>query len=104
MAEPDVLAVDPLLQKVEQLPDVQHNLLALKVWSPFRMYYNDTATSVSGVNATGPFDILPHHHNFITLLNPGELVIRNLRGELRIKITNGVMQVHDNIVTVFLEV
>ena len=40
----------------------------LKVYSPFHVYYNEEAFSLSAENATGPFDVLPHHHNFISLL------------------------------------
>lgn len=80
------------------------NTLRVKIWSPFRVYFDGDARSFSGVNATGPFDILPQHHNFISLLNQCELVLRTRDGDLRIRISGGVMQVHKNAVTVFLEV
>lgn len=80
------------------------DVLRVKVWSPFRVYFNDEAKSVSGVNATGSFDILPQHHNFITLLSACDLVLQTRDGELRIRISGGVMQVHKNTVVVFLEV
>ncbi len=78
--------------------------LHVKVWSPFQVYYDDEAKSVSGVNGTGPFDILPQHRNFITLLDACNLVLQTQDGEVKIRISGGVMQVHKNIVTVFLEV
>ncbi|HVU59450.1 MAG TPA: hypothetical protein VHC98_01275 [Candidatus Saccharimonadales bacterium] len=80
------------------------DLLHVKVWSPFRVFYDAEAVSVSGVNGTGAFDILPRHRNFITLLNSSDLVLQTKEGEIRIKISGGVMQVHSNVVTVFLEV
>lgn len=80
------------------------DILRVKVWSPFRVYFNGEAKSVTGTNATGTFDILPQHHNFITLLSPCDLVLRSRDGEVRIRISGGVMQVHKNAVTVFLEV
>lgn len=80
------------------------NALRVKVWSPFSVYYDDEARSVSGVNATGPFDILPRHRNFITLLNACDLVLQTKSGEVKIRISGGVMQVHKNTVVVFLEV
>ena len=78
--------------------------LSIKVWSPFRVYYQGAAASISGNNGAGPFDILPRHHNFISLLAAGDLVLQPADGELRIHISSGIMQVHDNHVTVFLEV
>src|SRR5262249_26975742 len=82
----------------------QRDILAVKVWSPFKVYFDGEATSVSGINATGPFDILPQHHNFITLLNSGELALNTRQGDIKIRISGGVMQVHQDTVTVFLEV
>ena len=81
----------------------QETLLA-KVWSPFRVYFNGRAKSISAINGTGPFDVLPRHHNFITLLNQCDLKLQTASGETTIKISGGVMHVHKNTVTVFLEV
>jgi len=80
------------------------DILRVKVWSPFQVYYDNEAQSVSGINATGPFDILPRHRNFITLLNPCDLVLQTKDGEVKIRISGGVMHVRRNMVTVFLEV
>ena len=80
------------------------NVVRVRVWSPFRIYYDDVAMSVSGVNGTGPFDILPRHHNFITLLSPCELKLQTKDGETKIKISGGIMHVRKDSVTVFLEV
>jgi F0F1-type ATP synthase epsilon subunit len=78
--------------------------LNVKVWSPFQVYYDGEATSVSGVNGTGSFDILPQHHNFITLLNACDLALQTRDGEVKIRISGGVMRVQKDVVTVFLEV
>lgn len=76
----------------------------IKVYSPFKVYYDDQGDSISGVNATGPFDILPKHHNFMTLLSPCELEIRTFRGNQRIRISGGLMHVKADQVTVFLDI
>ena len=39
--------------------------MAVKVYAPFQVYFEGDAYSVSAINATGPFDILPKHHNFL---------------------------------------
>lgn len=78
--------------------------LKIKVYSPFRVYFNDQALSISAVNDTGPFDILYGHHNFLTLLSPCELLIKQDDRDQRIKISRGIMHVKKNQVTVFLDV
>jgi F0F1-type ATP synthase epsilon subunit len=76
----------------------------IKVYSPFKVYFDDEGESISGANATGPFDILPSHHNFMTLLTPCELIIRNFRGEQKILISGGLMHVKADQITVFLDI
>ncbi|MEO8105501.1 MAG: hypothetical protein ABI602_04160 [Candidatus Saccharibacteria bacterium] len=76
----------------------------VKVHSPFKSYYEGEAFSISGENETGAFDILPTHHNFITLLTPSELVIRSPRGDQKIQISGGIMHVKADKVIVFLDV
>jgi N-acetylmuramoyl-L-alanine amidase CwlA len=76
----------------------------VKVHSPFKNYYEGEAFSVSGENETGAFDILPTHHNFITLLSPCELIIRSPQGDQKIQISGGIMHVKADKVIVFLDV
>lgn len=83
----------------------QASLTKVKVYSPFRVYYDNVASSVSAVNGTGPFDILPGHKNFLTLLSPGDIVVRSATGkEETITIERGVMHVLSDGVQVFLDV
>jgi F0F1-type ATP synthase epsilon subunit len=79
-------------------------LMYVKVHSPLRVYFSEQAMSVSAQNATGPFDVLPHHHNFITILTPCELVVRTERGETRIRISGGIMHVRADRAVIFLDV
>jgi F0F1-type ATP synthase epsilon subunit len=79
----------------------------IKVYSPFHTYFDQDAYSISGQNATGPFDILAHHHNFITLLGACELVIKPVLTppeEQRIRISGGLMHVKADRITVFLDI
>jgi F0F1-type ATP synthase epsilon subunit len=79
--------------------------IKLNVYSPFNDYYNGPALSLSAVNATGPFDILPKHHNFISLLEPCDLIVRSPdQAVQRIRISGGLIHVKANDVTVFLDV
>jgi len=76
----------------------------VKVYSPFKVYFDDEADSLSGENATGPFDILPKHHNFITLLTPCILYVKTKHAEEKIRISGGLMHVKADKVIVFLDV
>ena len=79
--------------------------MRVHVHSPFRDYYNGLAYSLSAKNKTGPFDILPKHHNFISLLPACEIVIRTVsEGDRKIRISGGIIHVKANQVVVFLDV
>lgn len=81
------------------------HLLEVKVSSPYVTYFEDNAFSVSAENSSGPFDVLPGHHNFISLLNPCTMVIRDKANfERKVKISGGVMHVKADKVIVFLDV
>lgn len=86
--------------------DASAPTMRIQVASPFKTYFDEDGYSISGVNATGPFDILPHHHRFMTLLTPGELVIRPVGGqrEQRVRISGGLMHVRADKVIVFLDI
>jgi F0F1-type ATP synthase epsilon subunit len=77
----------------------------VKIAAPYNVYYDETAESVSAENETGPFDVLSGHHNFMSLLTPGEIVVKDSKGENQpFKISRGIMYVHENTVKVFLDV
>lgn len=79
--------------------------MAVKVYAPFKVYFEGEAYSLSAVNATGPFDILPHHHNFLCMLVPCEIVIQPTEGEkVTIKIHRALMHVKADRVVVFMDV
>jgi F0F1-type ATP synthase epsilon subunit len=77
----------------------------VKVYSPFHVYFDGEAVSISADNDTGSFDILGKHKNFLTLLRPGDVTVRTGRGDdEKIPITNGIMHVKADEVIVFLDV
>ena len=91
------------IAKAKEVPP-DDGKMRVKVYSPYQVYFDNQATSISAVNDTGPFDILPQHHKFLTLLVPCELGIITGRGEEKIKISRGIMYVKEDKVTVFLDV
>ncbi len=83
------------------------SVMHVKVYSPFKVYYDEDSYSISGVDATGPFDILPHHHNFMALLDACVLLIKPVEGNVReqkIRISGGLMHVKADKVTIFLDI
>jgi F-type H+-transporting ATPase subunit epsilon len=77
----------------------------LKIYSPFKVYFEGIVTSVSALNETGPFDVLAKHHNFITLLLPSPIkIVTASKREQVITISKGIMQVKSNDVIVCLDV
>lgn len=76
----------------------------VKVYAPFKVYYDGEADSISAVNDTGPFDVLGLHHNFMTLINTCDIVVRNDSKEEKIPINRGIMHVKKDEIIVFLDV
>lgn len=76
----------------------------VKVYAPYKVYFEGDAESISAASQTGPFDILPRHHNFITLLVACDIVVRTKAGEEKIRIQGGIMHVKADSVVVFLDV
>lgn len=79
-------------------------VMAVKVYAPFQVYFEGEAYSVSAVNGTGPFDILPRHHNFLCMLVPCELKIVGVKGDKTVKIHRALMHVEADRVVVFMDV
>lgn len=78
--------------------------MAVKVYAPFQVYFEGDAYSVSAVNDTGPFDILPKHHNFLCMLVPCNLIVKSPKGDKTIKVHRALMHVKADKVTVFMDV
>lgn len=87
------------------MADKKNPTMHAKVYAPFKVYFDGRALSISANNQVGPFDILPHHRNFITLLEAGDLTVRIPdRPDLTMLINKGVMHVKSDEVRVFLDV
>ena len=79
--------------------------MQIKVWAPFRVYFDGVASSVSAKNTTGEFDVLPHHKNFITLLSSCNIVVRaDNKPDFILPITRGIMHVKADKTIVFLDI
>ena len=92
-------------QEFSQLNADTRPSMQVRIASPFRDYFDGQAFSISAENKTGPFDILPSHHNFISLLKDCEVVVRTTSGEERkILIAGGLIHVKADRTIVFLDI
>ncbi len=78
--------------------------LKIKLFSPYQIFFEGEAISLSARNQTGPFDVLYDHINFFSLLEAGEVRI-NIGAEVRkFPIENGLIKITDNNVVLFANV
>lgn len=94
---------DPAKTDAHQTEDGRPTM-AIKVYAPFKVYFEGEAVSITAANETGPFDILPRHHNFMCMLVPCDLIVRTPFEEKTIKIARALMHVKAEKVTVFVDV
>jgi F0F1-type ATP synthase epsilon subunit len=89
----------------EAAAKTRSTVMHVKIYAPFKVYYDGQATSISASNRVGPFDILANHHNFISLLEPGPVTVRvEGKDDFSMNITRGVIHVKADEVRVFLDV
>ena len=78
-------------------------ILFLEVKNLEKVLYKGPVKSLTSFNKVGPFDILPYHANFFSIIK-NKILINDQAGErkeLSIK-DRGVLQVMDNQITIFL--
>lgn len=102
MPEESIQKTKTTTEPSETVDDGKH--MHVKVYAPFKTYYDGEAESISAVNETGAFDILPHHHNFMTLLSACDIIVRTEKDNEKIPINRGIMHVKKDKVIVFLDV
>lgn len=78
------------------------DLLSVTIIASNKTYYDGPAKAVSSVNKVGPFDILPQHENFITLLKDKVIVYQPDGKKLEIPCQDGLLEVSQNKVRVFM--
>jgi F0F1-type ATP synthase epsilon subunit len=78
--------------------------MSIKIYSPFKVFFEGKGYSLTAVNAVGPFDVLPHHHNFLCLLVPCDVVIETSYGKETVRISQALMHVKAEKITVFVDV
>ena len=67
-----------------------------------RIFFNDKASSVSSFNDRGPFDVLPQHANFLSLISKAVIIDKGLPTEKFINTDSGVLNASRDVVKVYL--
>lgn len=66
-------------------------------------FFKGEAKTVSSVNDTGEFDVLPQHANFVTLIKAYVIVDKGMPSEKKFEIDNGVLAAKTDAVDVYLD-
>lgn len=71
--------------------------------APFTVYYEGEARAVSAANQVGPFDVLPGHADFFSVLEPGQVII-DIEGKdpIVFEINAGIITARNNDVHLFV--
>lgn len=74
--------------------------LVVRVIAPEGTVFEGSAASVVAPAWDGMLGILRGHAPMVTLLGTGQVTVRGEAGEARFRVSGGVLQVHDNRVTI----
>jgi F0F1-type ATP synthase epsilon subunit len=77
--------------------------LNIDIKSRKKQYFKGQAHTLTSINETGEFDVLPYHANFITLIKDFIILDSKKGNENKIDIDTGVLSVQDNIVQIYLD-
>lgn len=73
--------------------------------APFHVYFEGEALAVSASNSVGPFDILPGHADFFSILDPCDVIIDTGTDDpMTFEITNGIAAVRNDEVMLFVNI
>lgn len=84
--------------------ELKDELLQVRVLGPQSKIYEGPAVSVSATNRVGPFDVLPGHVNFFSLLTEPSVVVNTGSQQIEVPITQGLIKVKNNLVTLFADI
>lgn len=89
----------------KQEAPVVHDILRVEVRDPDKLVFSGNAVAISSRNSVGPFDVLPQHENFISIIN-GKIIIYLDKKHTKQEIQNetAIMKAKSNTVKIFLGV
>lgn len=78
--------------------------VSVRILGPEKVVWEGEAASVSSVNSQGPFDILPYHANFITVIENQPIIVRTSDNEESFRFDHAIIYVHSNYVRVYTNI
>lgn len=83
---------------------ISRDILSVEVRNPDTVLFSGSAVSVSSKNSVGPFDVLPQHENFISLLSDKIVIFKDKHQKQEIPNSSAIIKAKQNRVTIFLGV
>lgn len=81
------------------------NLLNIRIVTPKAVIYKGMALSISSKNLKGKFDVLPHHANFITIVEKSPITIRlTNKKRLIFNFPIAIISVIKNLVNIYTDI
>lgn len=78
--------------------------LTVRINSPEKFLWEGEAVSVSSVNSSGPFDILPLHANFISIVRDAPIRVNTGTEVKEFSYSNAVIYAHSNAVSIYTNI
>ena len=82
----------------------EKTMLSVKIMNPDAVIWEGEAESVSSENTEGPFDILPEHANFLTLITGKPIVVRRYDGDREFVFGQALLYIHNNSVAIYTNI
>ena len=77
------------------------DILSIKVATADHLIWKGEGKSVSSKNSKGPFDVLPRHQKFMTLIHDAPIEIVADTEKKTFKFTTSIIYVNENTVLIF---
>lgn len=91
-------------QAAQVAQDTKLKRFKVKIFTPYQVYFQGEAVSLSAANISGPFDILAGHINFFSLLVQCQVVVNTGFQRLEFPLSRGIIRVERDVVTIFADV
>lgn len=83
---------------------MDHSTLHVRITQATDLVWEGEAVSVTSTNLDGPFDILPLHANFVTLIKDQPILVQEEGGkQSTYNFKQSVMYVQDNVIKIYAD-
>lgn len=81
---------------------LQRDKLYITIKSPDKTVFSGEGIALSSVNDVGPFDVLPRHENFISILGKKIVIFQDKNQKQELEVEKGIIKARQNRVQIFL--